>query len=74
MWNAMDTIKTEHRSTRVRSKTQNKAQTKHRSTPAQMNASGYANATQGHTGSNKRKKTRDAIKRNNKGHDDLETN
>jgi hypothetical protein len=33
-----------------------------------------ADATQEHMGSNKRKKTRDAIKRNNKGRDDLETN
>jgi hypothetical protein len=74
MWNAMDTIKTEHRSTRVQSKTQNKAQMKRRSTQAQMNASGNANTMQEHTGSNKHKKTRDTIKRNNKGHDDLETN
>jgi hypothetical protein len=74
MRNAMDMMKTEHRSTRVRSKTQNKAQMKRRSTRAQMNASGNANTTQEHMGSNKCKKTRDAIKRNNKGRDDLETN
>jgi hypothetical protein len=33
-----------------------------------------ANKTRERTGSNKRKKTSDAIKRNNKGRDDFETN
>jgi hypothetical protein len=66
MRNAMDTIKTERRSTRAR----NGANAMQEHTGSEMDA----NATQEHTGSNKRKKTRDAIKRNNKGRDDLETN